>query len=42
MRPSPKPNSASRVQTTPPTPRLWLWGVAGVGLILLPLLWVVL
>ena len=26
----------------PPAPRIWLWGVAGVGIILLPLFWAVL
>lgn len=38
-----KSQTANQTGAKPaPAPRIWLWGVAGVGIILLPLFWAVL
>jgi hypothetical protein len=38
----PQPGTETRLKATPPAPAIWLWGVVGVGIILLPLFWAVL
>jgi len=39
-----KPHTSAQTaaKAAPPPPGIWLWGVAGVGIILLPLFWAVL